>query len=302
MIQVVIFSFNRAMQLDSLIESIFCYDNSNSLDLTVLYSYSSAAYKEGYDLLKKKHPSIVWKEEKVEIKPVFDFNFDFFTLRNWYWWFKYPVVRRKKSDFKHLLITTIKESKHDLLMFLTDDSLFYREIIIPQESIQRMIDTSGKTSFSLVHGANIEGGVYTIEKDIIQLNIKDNDEKTWGYPFSVDGHIYLKNKILPVLKNTIFNNPNTLEGNLCAYVKKRQLFPYLIANRESCLIGFELNRVQDVFPNNHLNISSEILNNYFINNYSLNIDYCLEKDFQFRPKIKSIKVVKGNEKISLLSG
>ena len=82
----------------------------------------------------------------------------------------------------------------------------------------------------------------------------------------------------------------------------QQLFPYLIANRESCLIGFELNRVQDVFPNNHLNISSEILNNYFINNYSLNIDYCLEKDFKFHPKIKSIKVVKGNEKILLLSG
>jgi len=302
MIQVVIFSFNRALQLDSLIESILRYDNSKSFETIVLYSYSSNVYKKSYDLLKKKYPSIVWKEENTEKIQKLNFDFNYFHLHNWYWWLKYPMLRMKKSNFKRLLLKTIEESKHDFLMFLTDDSLFYREIIIPQESIQRMIDTSGKTSLSLRHGVNLKGGVYTIEKDVIQWDIKDNDEKTdWGYPFSVDGHIYLKNKILPALKKTIFNNPNTLESNLCSHVKKRQLFPYLIANRESCLIGFELNRVQDVFPNNHLNISSEILNNYFLNNYSLDIDYCLEKDFQFHPKIKSIKVIKGNEKITLIS-
>ena len=302
MIQVVIFSFDRAMQLDLLIESIIRYDRYYFLDVAVVYSYSSDAYKKGYELLKKKYPVVAWKEEMKISKLVFNFEFNFGGLRNWFWWIKYPKLRRKKSNFKQILLKTIEETEHHLLMFLTDDSLFYKDIVIYPDCIQRISDTSEKTSFSLRHGANLEGGVYSIEKDVILWNVYANDKKTdWGIPFSVDGHIYLKSAIVPILKKTIFNNPNTLEGNICFHIKKNQLFPDVMANKESCLIGFELNRVQDVFPNSHLDISSCILNEYFINNYTLVIDYSLERIFRFHPQIKSVYVVNENEKIVLLS-
>jgi len=302
MIQIVIFSFNRAMQLASLLESIFQHDNTCLLDIAVVYAYSSTLHEEGYELLKKKYPAIAWKKETLTSRPEYNFEFNFFNLRNWFWWFKYSGLRKKKSDFKRVLLRIIEKTKHNFLMFLTDDSLFYRNIHIPQDCIQKILDTSGKTSFSLRHGANLEGGVYSIEKDVIQWNMYDNDKNTdWGYPFSVDGHIYLKNAIAPILEKTIYNNPNTLESNLCFYILKNRLFPYGIANKESCLVGFELNRVQNVFQNNHLNISTDQLNEYFMNNYSLSIDFIFERNFHFHPQIKSVCVVKGNEKITLLS-
>ena len=301
-IDTIIFSFDRAMQLELLLESIEEHDIDKILNIIILYSYSNFNYQKAYTILRRKFPQFNWQEEEIYNPPKSNFDFDLLYWHNFYWWMKHNYLRRNRSDFKQKLVKILTESSDNLIMFLTDDCLFYRNIIIPKDCIQQILDTSGKTSFSLRHGANLKGGIYSSEKDVIHWNMYENDEKTdWGYPFSVDGHIYLKSAIVPILRKTIFTNPNTLEGNLCFYIKKKQLFPYVTANKESCLIGLELNRVQNVSPNNHLNLSSSILNEYFIRDYSLAIDFVSEKNFRFHPRIESVHVVKEDEKITLLN-
>jgi hypothetical protein len=127
----------------------------------------------------------------------------------------------------------------------------------------------------------------------------DHLHPEWSYPFSVDGHIYDIEVLIKILKKVIFKNPNTLEGNVACYVNEKKLFNNQIANIESCLLGFELNRVQSISANNNLNISSISLNKLFLSGYKLQLKYLLEKPHSFRPEIQSVTAIKNNDSILL---
>jgi hypothetical protein len=302
MIKVIVFSLDRAMQLSALIESIVKFDKQHLLNVSVVYSYSSADYEKAYELLRGRYPEISWERETRLNKPVFDFSFNFFDLRNWFWWLKYPYLRKKKSNFKQIVLDILEKAEQKAVTFLTDDSFFFKNITISENYLQKIECNPKETSFSLRHGGNVTGGIYTTESAGIYWNVYENDYTTdWGYPFSVDGHVYGKDAVGPILKHVIFNNPNTLEPNVAFYAKQRKLFSNLYASKESCLVGFELNRVQKIINNHSLDISPNKLNDYFLDGYMLHIDFDQGNDFQFRPAIKSINVVKGEEKIVLYS-
>ena len=180
-------------------------------------------------------------------------------------------------------------------MFLTDDSLVYRDIEIPDVHDEKAV-------FSLRHGMHLAGGKYKKTGTGMEWNVYENDEATdWGYPFSVDGHIYNKAALLKIIRKIIFNNPNTMEGNIACYCKEKHLFPHVKANKNSCLLGFELNRVQSVADNHHLGISQEQLNRYFLDDYQLQIQFNTSQIQYFRPEIEYISVQKKEEQIKIYS-
>jgi hypothetical protein len=90
-----------------------------------------------------------------------------------------------------------------------------------------------------------------------------------------------------------------LEANVAFYSSRRKLFSTVYAASENCLVGFELNRVQQIVNNHNLNIDPEKLNSYFLDGYQLNIDFQQAGDFQFRPAIQSIDIIKGDVKTAL---
>ncbi|MDR1720330.1 MAG: hypothetical protein LBR67_09485 [Dysgonamonadaceae bacterium] len=289
MIETVIFSRDRAMQLDLLLQSINRHDIDKRLNVNVLFSASEDAYRAGYALLREKYRNTSWIEEKEYSKPHLQSNFDVLYWHNLYWLLKYKRLRRNKTDFRAALIKLLAESEAKHIIFLTDDSVFYRDIILP-DRLQNI------ESFSLRHGANLSGGVYETTGDWISWDVYENDFATdWGYPFSVDGHIYPKDKLLHIINKILFNNPNTLEGNVACYVGEKRLFQRVFANEQSCLAGFELNRVQTVARNNNLEISQKLLNDYYLDGYTLNINYDKENVRTFRPEILKITVNKGKE-------
>lgn len=75
----------------------------------------------------------------------------------------------------------------------------------------------------------------------------------------------------------------------------------MYSNNKSVLIGFELNRVQNVNYNNNLNISNELLNSYYLKGYKLEIIFDLPEIHLFRPEIQCVKVTNENESIQIYS-
>jgi len=301
MVSVIIFSFNRAMQLALLLESICQYDVNKFLNINILYTYSTGSYQEAYTKLQSRYPQFNWIEETSVSSLQFSGSFDFFYWHNIYWWLKNKKLRKKKNNFKSAIMQTLLRSKDEFTMFLTDDSLFYREIQISQSQLQKLRKSPLVYSFSLRHGAHQDGGLYDELSDTIQWNVNRNDFSTdWGYPFSIDGHIYEKNVIQQIIQQILFNNPNTMEGNIACFIKEKRYFLQIIAMKNSCLVGFELNQVQTVVANHHLGISQEELNRYFLDGYSLQIEFDKTNIKYFRPQITCLSVHKGDEKIILL--
>ena len=299
MIQVVIFSFDRAMQLDLLLQSIKKFDSQGLFSLNVLFVCSSEKYQTAYNRLKSKYPNINWVQEQRYEKKQINFQFELGYWHNLYWWLKSPIFRENKSNFKSCLLKILSNNKYPYTMFLTDDSLFY-DVINAPANLEKIRQQPKKYSFSFRHGINLHGGIFKEQANNVCWNVYENNVYTdWGYPFSVDGLIYDSRTIYGIIKKILLNNPNTMEGNIACYVTEKKIFPVISAFKQSCLVGFELNRVQSVSDNNHLGISNEKLNEYYLEGYMLEIDFDLTKVNFFRPEIQSVFVKKGNDKIEI---
>ena len=185
-------------------------------------------------------------------------------------------------------------------MFLTDDSVFFRNINVPQSSTELISRNPDKYSFSLRHGTNITGGNYILKESNITWNIYEKQEHPeWSYPFSVDGHIYSKRMIDLLINKIILNNPNTLEAHLACYIKEKKILSHVFSNKLSCLYGFELNRVQTISDNNNLNISTKYLNSFFTKGYRLKVEFDMEENKYFRPDKYDAFLVKENDLIKI---
>lgn len=298
MITTIIFSFNRAMQLELLLDSIKKYDTANQLELHILYATSSTDFEKGYDILKQKFTNCIWHKEKTFIKKFVCPLLPLLYWRNYYWWLKHKYNRYIQSNFNNEVQRIIAECNSKHIMFLTDDSVFVHPIELSPNLLNKV--KKDGYSYSLRHGANIVGGNFIYCDNFIEWNRKARQNHSeWSYPFSVDGHIYNKKTIQRILKIVIFNNPNTLEGNVACYVNKSNYFRLLIANTQSCLLGFELNRVQTINENNNLNIDNNMLNDLYLKGYKLNINYKINDIHFFRPELIHVMAIKNDDKIVL---
>ncbi len=297
MVNTIIFSFDRAMQLELLLDSIARYDENKILEISIIYNTSTTEFVRGYEKLITKYPTLNWiKETKSRIL------LPFLPLywHNYYWWLRYKHNRWTNSNFRTIVLEVLSNSRSEFVMFLTDDSLFFQNIILNLEAIQKVKDDPLNTCYSFRHGCNIFGG--NINRTDVLIKWKRDDDHLhpeWSYPFSVDGHIYEVETLKRILYKVIFKNPNTLEGNVACYVNEKKLFNNQIANIQSCLLGFELNRVQSISANNNLNISNISLNKLFLSGYQLQLKYLLEKPHFFRPEIQSVAAIKNNDSILL---
>ena len=87
----------------------------------------------------------------------------------------------------------------------------------------------------------------------------------FGYPLSVDGHVFRTKDIMKLSKALNFANPNTYEAALQVY----DTFPrnMMESYKHSKLVGIPVNVVQNVYPNKKgekFGISAKELNDKFL--------------------------------------
>lgn len=271
MIQIIVFSFNRALQLDALLASVQQHWSKTAHRLAILYNTSNDEYQAGYEILEKKYPQYQFiKEINGKSRYSCKDYLSFFNLKKLV---RYKHCRWQKSNFRELLTNIINKTSCEQIMFLTDDSLFIRDVEIGHEIEDWIEQDPEQNSFSLRLGLGINNPQKLLPNSIngiITWKYSDYTKyKNWGYPFSVDGHIYSKKLIKPLLDKVIFNNPSTLEAHLYDYSMKKHLLENGKTYTSTCLLSYPLNMVQTVAENESLGISTKELNDYFLTGYSL---------------------------------
>lgn len=274
MLQIIIFSFNRAIQLDTLLTSFCEHWKSPTYHIDVIYNTSNEFFQEGYRLLMDKFNSninINFHKESDGCKPYL--LSEIFRLRNAKRCFLNPRIRKPKTNFRPLLIKIMTQCQAKEVMFMTDDAMYVNDVQITDAMIKWLEASPKHRQISLRLGVGMNNQPDNIHvgcDGLIKWRMNDVEHMTnWGYRFSVDAHIYDKELILNFYKKFIFVNPNTLEG----YIENRLLCKDFVG--EACafekpmLLSFPINMVQNEANNESLGVDCGKLNEMYLDGYSL---------------------------------
>ena len=270
----IIFSYNRAMQLDYLLKSVI---SRFKMEYKVVIIYhTSGEHKKGYDLLKEKYasyPNIAFSERK---KVLFDWSYlqTFNSKKNWWFFRERNFLKENGDNFKNLVQQEIRKSNCEFVMFNTDDGLFFEDVVIPEKIFEIIRNNPENSSYRLYVGENLEG-----QPDFVQKKDEyyewdyyvETKIHHWTFPFSVDGTIYHSKGILKHLKKIAFHNPVTLEDRGCKYIMAHKLFKIGLSPISSQLVLTKLNRVTVDTANPTIHIKPDFLNQKFIDGYILEL-------------------------------
>lgn len=246
--QVIIFSKNRACQLNLLLDSIK-YNAISLFDkISVLY-VADDDFKTGYEIVKQNHPTITFFLEK---------NF--------------------RRDFINLIDDEIETTT-----FLVDDAVIFEQILTEKIDIIRPV-VEDYIIFSLrlgkncvySHPANLHYtlGEHEIDGEYITFDYTKQQVGDFRYPLSTDGHIFNTGLIKDLLIEIDFNNPNTLEANLQRFVFTSSIPTTVKCFSESKLVSIPVNLVNNTFKNRYgleFGISEDELNNKFISGEKIDL-------------------------------
>jgi len=247
-INCIIFSFDRALQLRNLLYSL-SVNASGVFDISIIYKYSTDEYNAAYEKLKSENiiPDINWVKQSD--------NF--------------------KTDLLNLLD---KEKEIQYTCFGTDDDILYRKFNV-NEITNCLSADEDVFCFSLRLGKNTTY-CYAMNatNKLIPLPKENNHTENiikwdWqkhffdlGYPLSVDFHIFRTHDISKLIKKVNFTNPNTLEASLQIF----DSFPkYKMASFDnSVIVNTPINIVQKTFQNRNgeeYGMTAKELNDKYIN-------------------------------------
>jgi len=224
-INALVFSKDRAMQLDAALRSLRlrCRD-AYLLATTVLYAVSNDTHARHYAQLAQEHPDVRFVKEK---------------------------------DFRSDLLSLIRPT--GFLLLLVDDNTFVRNFSL-EDAIGQLQATPQALAFSLRLGRNT---IYCysfakyqklpkfnqVSKGVLSFDWTTG-ERDFGYPFDVSSTIYRASDLLPHIERIQFSNPNTLEGKLDGIKREIDGKNTLLCFEQSVTFCNPINKVQCVLPNN----------------------------------------------------
>jgi hypothetical protein len=233
-ITTIIFSKNRAVQLYALIKSLLDTKIGNC-NVIVIYQATSPEHALSYD----------------EVTNLIGDQAVFYD-QNLY------------SSFKNCLINVLKDNQSRKVFFLVDDIIFTEKV--NYHDIEK-IDSS-RYIFSLRMGAQLRYS-YVVQKSqsLPQFFQKSNQylswhwlsgDFEWGYPLSVDGHVFNYDEVLIWASCLNYSAPNSLE------IAMQNLRPYYLFKLGACfkksvIINIPVNKVQDEVANLHGSIHQDEL-------------------------------------------
>lgn len=240
----IIFSYNRPLQLYALLESLQEYVKGLQ-KITVLYRTDNDQYEQAYGIVQADFSTVRFVQQARQ-------------------------TEQASRDFKPLLLQILYSSESDFVMFATDDILV-KDYVSIADCIAALQKTQAY-GFYLRLGKNLTSTYmwnptpYTPQSlpDLVEV---DNDIYTWqfataqydwSYPTTVDMTLYAKKDVLPILRFLQYINPNTLEagwdGSHSVSLRRKGL-----CFGTSKIVNLPLNRVQNSIENIHLGIAPEKL-------------------------------------------
>jgi len=272
-INAVIFSKDRAIQLHALLSSFFD-TKIGECGAVVIYVASTEAHKKAYDEV-----AIIFQKRVKFVEEVL-----------------FP-------SFKSCLVHTVSGFSSGKVFFLVDDILFTEMV---DYQFLSSLDLA-ETIFSLRMGEHLTYSYVLASKQPLPKSLEfKKDYLTWkwreglfdwGYPLSVDGHIFSIPEVLLWSIHLKYSSPSSFEGSL-QRLRSIYLFKRGMSFRKSRLVNIPANRVQSEVDNFHglvhqddllqkWNDQLAINHSKFIgwNNYSVH----QEADFEFVRRDYNVK-------------
>ncbi|RYF78590.1 MAG: hypothetical protein EOO39_01025 [Cytophagaceae bacterium] len=192
----------------------------------------------------------------------------------------------------------IADAPSEGVMFLTDDSLFTQAIHLDADRLSTVIDDpTSAHSYSLRHGLSLKplptnSQPFNRGGYVWRFVSGRGESGHWAWRFSVDGHLYTRRALLPILRRLNYANPNSLEGFVNEYIKNTRpdLFNTLLFDEHSSLVGFILNKVQTYNGNRSLDVAPTYLNEKFLAGFRLGYHY-LQPATSFQPTLTAIELI-----------
>jgi hypothetical protein len=235
MLNIIVFSKNRACQLDLFLRSMKkFFKEFSDFKIRILYKYTNPDFEKGYLSLKEIHSdkNIEWKLD---------------------------------SNFQNCLID-IFDKTQKYSTFFVDDIIFKEPFSINDDRF-KYFDSHGDIlclsmrlhpRLTYCYPASINMKSPEIKDGIFLWKGQDGD---YGYPMSLDGHIFRSRDIFYYLVNLRYDGPNPLEAQMA---QQPLYYPKMICYDRSIIMNNPINKVQEWNSNIHGNISAEFLNEKFL--------------------------------------
>ncbi|MFQ6609676.1 MAG: hypothetical protein ACE5D7_02630, partial [Fidelibacterota bacterium] len=228
-ITLLIFSYNRAMQLDAVLRSLLrhCQDVSHA-GVHVLYK-ADDRHMGSYQQLRRDYSQYSW------------------------------IHFIKENTFHQDLIQCMDDSEN--ILFLVDDNLFTRDFKLHHyvealQSRERVIGVSlrlGRNTtycYPLDQKQSIPIFTPLIQGDLFFYSWSGCDHD-YGYPLEVSSSIYRVTDIQTILGQNPVQNPNHFETLLSEHANQiKDRYPELICPRQSITFCIPVNKVQSVIKEN----------------------------------------------------
>ncbi|MBX5469438.1 MAG: FkbM family methyltransferase [Thermoleophilaceae bacterium] len=237
MLDLVIFSKDRACQLDLLLRSYKTFfRDQDAVRLQVIYTYEGEDFGRAYQVVRELHPEPRWVCELDSA-----------------------------VGFRQLALDAVGHSPY--VMFLVDDDVFKEPFTLSSPEFERFAQDPQIAALSLRMCPRMNYA-YTLARltpipELEPGNVWDwtRADGDWAYPMSVDGNVFRSDELVPLMAELDFRNPNTLEAALARNPLRN---PKMVCFDESRVINLPLNRVQEVVRNRHGQVTAEWLNEQFL--------------------------------------
>ncbi len=220
-VHLIAFSFNRPLQLYSLLESLQRY-GKNLHSISAIYRASSEDYEKGY----------------AEVKLAF------------------PQVRFLRQDgqphntFKPMLMKLLKESPEAFATCAVDDIILTDEIDFKEGA--RLLRKTGAYCFCYRLGHHVDycymldeyqgiPALVQVEEDTFAWSF-DQAQGDWNYKTTVDLGLYRKEELIQRWEKLAFVHPNSLEREWYLKEKKGGIG---LCCREAKMVNIPMNKVND---------------------------------------------------------
>ena len=245
MLNIIIFSKDRACQLELLLRSMKEYFKEfYEHKISILYTYSNDNFKLGYEKLFSIHN---------------DSNINYI---------------KESQNFKNSLLLLLDLNNLHTVFFV-DDVVFKNPFTTQCKQFKLFTLNDDILTLSLRLQPNLTY-CYAARIRMFQPNFESNLSYRWpgasgdyGYPMSLDGHFFRTKEISALSKALSFNNPNSYESALAAYPLNRLK---MICFEESVIMNNPINKVQTYNNNVHGNISASFLNDEFLNGSVIDLE------------------------------
>ena len=228
----VIFSFDRPLQLYALLESLDLYTTDINA-ISIVYRSSNERFDNAFNEVARQFPSILF------------------------------LRQQSVHDFKELTVQAVERSPSDYITFAVDDNVVKEQISFV-ECIE-WLEKANAYGFYLKLGTHLNH-CYTENKpqavppyDIVHNSICSWDfdlgKYDWHYPNTVDMTVYRKKDFIDIFRTLDYTSPNFLESKWAAWwVTYRAPSNKGLFYQNSKILNIPMNKVQTDINNRDMNL------------------------------------------------